>query len=560
MKKNNILFRLTFMITAAVMLLLTAQPFAACADSDKQYYVMSADFTANLLENGDAIIYEEWLVNYTKGDFTRFYKDINDPQNQLEYFDNIEVISCSINDDEAAAQYNTDRNDNHYYLESGSENYTIHWFKHAHNEMVKYTIGYKIKNAVKLNKDNRAEFCYRFIGKNFSTNVNSVNATIVTPNSDSSMTVTVSKGSSETAGNAVNLQAENVSGMYKVRMNMDSSGFDGLRRIVDIDLPSYSEYEGNSRGIGSTDDDGFQFSDILAVILIALFVIVFQAFPFNIIIGIILFLVIKNSINKRKIKKDPECLDRAADRLDSLEVPHVWALLLPKLRKTLSSPFTNFYLCLCDLSKKGRIKLTDDGILIYNKPLRDTYDYFQKEMDDSYLEFLKEQFHSDATEEGQLIKFQYIKERLGDTNSFYEFRKGDSQWLITYSKNISSSTLYQDLAASGQLEQVKHDFAAWKKYAYYAKAASNPYDCLTVLKRTGAVNSYLALSLINNRESQTDLVNGPDRTAAPDLYNLVFFLTYTAIPHDTSHRPTSDSGHSCSSCSSCSSCGGGGAD
>ncbi|MBQ5338692.1 MAG: hypothetical protein J6Z40_05950, partial [Oscillospiraceae bacterium] len=70
---------------AAALLLLTVlmmQPLTAFAD-DKQYQVDAADFNVSFTENGDACITEDWIVTYTRGSFTRFYKDIYNPNNQL---------------------------------------------------------------------------------------------------------------------------------------------------------------------------------------------------------------------------------------------------------------------------------------------------------------------------------------------------------------------------------------------------------------------------------------------------------------------------------------------
>ena len=142
-----------FLIGAAAVLLLAVMitPLNASAD-DKQYQINSADFTIELETNGDAVITEEWQVQYVRGSFTRFYKDIfYDSSSQLEYIRDVQVQSCSINGREAAAQNNTDRNDGHYYLEKNAAGYTIHWFQAAENQTVQYAVTYRIPGAVKLN-------------------------------------------------------------------------------------------------------------------------------------------------------------------------------------------------------------------------------------------------------------------------------------------------------------------------------------------------------------------------------------------------------------------------
>ena len=65
-----------FLFAAAVLLLaVMITPLNAFAD-DKQYQINSADFTIELETNGDAVITEQWQVQYVRGSFTRFYKDI----------------------------------------------------------------------------------------------------------------------------------------------------------------------------------------------------------------------------------------------------------------------------------------------------------------------------------------------------------------------------------------------------------------------------------------------------------------------------------------------------
>ena len=119
---------LRHMLAACCILLLTVLilPLTASAD-DKQYSVDSAVFRISFADNGDASITEHWTVTYTKGSFTRFYKDIYNAFNQLEYIPSVDVQSCKLNGKEASPSKSVDRNPGHYYLEPQSDRYTIHW-------------------------------------------------------------------------------------------------------------------------------------------------------------------------------------------------------------------------------------------------------------------------------------------------------------------------------------------------------------------------------------------------------------------------------------------------
>ena len=86
--------------------------------NDKEYNVPNAEFNVYLQENGDAIVQEIWTVNYTKGSFTRFYKDFYKDVTPVEKFDDIKVLNCLINGEYATEVNDTNiRNDYTYCFE-----------------------------------------------------------------------------------------------------------------------------------------------------------------------------------------------------------------------------------------------------------------------------------------------------------------------------------------------------------------------------------------------------------------------------------------------------------
>ena len=73
--KNRRPHRPLLALALLALLLVLAHPRAARADT-KQYSIPEASFEVWLANDGTAEVEETWKVSYTKGDFTRFYKEI----------------------------------------------------------------------------------------------------------------------------------------------------------------------------------------------------------------------------------------------------------------------------------------------------------------------------------------------------------------------------------------------------------------------------------------------------------------------------------------------------
>ena len=231
---------LCFLVPFMVVFLM--HPVRVYAD-DKEYKVDSAEFEVEYEPDGTAVITEKWAVTYISGNFTRFYKDINNPENNLEHFDRVELISCSVDGREAEASSSIDRVDYHYFYEKNSSRTsdTIHWFLHSSNQTVHYEVKYKIFNSVKLDKHDNAVFCYRFIGDSFPKTVGRTLIKARIPGNTDNVNITCSDGDYFFDGNILTTEAENVSGILKLRVEMDSSEFTGLSRVIDGSHSSGSE-------------------------------------------------------------------------------------------------------------------------------------------------------------------------------------------------------------------------------------------------------------------------------------------------------------------------------
>ena len=281
-----------FLLTAAVLMLMLTllSPLTAFADEQKEYTVESADFRITLSTNGDAEITETWNVTFTKGSFSRFTKDIYNPDNELEKIKDLRVQSCRIDGAEAQRQEDTERRDGHYSVEKSRDRYTISWYQSAMNQTVEYQITYVIPGAVKMTETGRAAYCYRLIGVNFPKTVGTVTANIVLPQEDSTADIQIPGGSINRGGNTIVCQTKNHSGMYKLRIKMDASPFDDLKRIT-----------------GEVDEEsGSGRNTVLETIFIGIVLVVFfllKMTPLLIVLGVLALIFAPRLKAKKKLKR-----------------------------------------------------------------------------------------------------------------------------------------------------------------------------------------------------------------------------------------------------------------
>ena len=349
MKKHKIInFIMTITVMLSVILIRPADVHAA----EKEYCVDAADFTVAFSETGEAEIKEHWTVTYEQGDFTRFYKDIFNASNQLEYISEVKIAEVSINGVKCERSQSLDRVNNHFFFETLDDRFTIHWFKAAHNETVEYDVLYSIPNAVKLDEDNRAEFCYRLIGENFPKTVRNVSAVAYFPKKDDTVTCSISQGEYDMNSDAVYLNAENVSGMYKLRLNMSPEGFAGLTRIIDVSVP-----ENVQRAVDDSDSDAFFI--VAAVIVLLVVIVKYGYYVLAIVYGI------KESKAKKMVKKNSKRFKKAADEIASSGIPLVWYLLPPFNGHLSSSNYDLLlYAGIFDLCGKGYMEVSPKGLIL----------------------------------------------------------------------------------------------------------------------------------------------------------------------------------------------------
>lgn len=225
-KTKNIL--LSFILFFILIYFTHIQVYA----SDKEYDIKQATFDIYLTEDGNAKITENWSISFTKGDFTRFYKDIYKNLPKVENFDKIEIDSFLINGVLCEqVNNNYERNKYTYYASSYDNYYTLQWFYPATNETVNYTCTYTLSNVVKETDNDKALFCYRVIGDNFEKKIDKTIVNIYLPK-DSTIDVQYAPTSKyETTNNCITFTNNNSKGMQKYHIRTNASIFNHLKYV-----------------------------------------------------------------------------------------------------------------------------------------------------------------------------------------------------------------------------------------------------------------------------------------------------------------------------------------
>ena len=115
----------TFFILIAILciVMMPLGAFSVRAE-EKEYSVPAADFEVEIKNDGTVHVTENWEVSYTRGDFTRFYKDIYRTVPTEETFNlDEDSMKVSIDGKECAPAYNTtDRENYTFFLEKALKN------------------------------------------------------------------------------------------------------------------------------------------------------------------------------------------------------------------------------------------------------------------------------------------------------------------------------------------------------------------------------------------------------------------------------------------------------
>lgn len=555
MKTRNKIIRsfstlLTFIILAAM-----AVPFTVNAEN-KVYNIDSASFTLTLEEDGSAVVYEQWTLNFIEGSFTRFFKDICSPPNQLEYIapDNITVLECKIND--IPAELNTgERVDGHYFIDYSNENPTINWYQSASQETVTYTILYRINNAVKLNEDDKAMISYRFIGDSFSKPVDRANILVNLPNADKTAICRINQGETMVSDDKTIIMnlAQNVSGIYKAELTMDASIFSGLGRIIDVNVPESIErapIEPNDY----RSDKIISFSFIPVLMFIAAFAAIFgKIFKSGAV------KTIKSLIN---YKKDPEYFKKISDQLEYYGLPYTFYLMPPFVKKARNYPSKLMAVEILDLCRQGRLKLEDEGIRIYDAQGYGQTDMGTAQCDTDFISFMREVFNGPNCKsfDSNFISYDNFTIALDEKNSIRSIYRKLMNWKKNYKKAMKKNADFNSAYRDKNFRKLKNDLIGWAVSAKNITPSSDPYDCFSLMKKQERLSLYTILELICSDKTNSASASSDDNALIgfSSVFSHSAFAQYYIAREIYVEPNNSSSGSSCSSCSSCGGCGGGG--
>lgn len=496
----------------------------------KEYAIKSAYFNVQLLENGDATVTETWIIDFTKGSFTRFYVERYLDVPKLEKFSDIVYHSFTINDVECTPNHSKDRTPGTYSIKADNRYETYAWYMNAENEEMVFSVQYTLKDIVKYTEDDTALFCYRFVGENFQKNIEYLNIGIYAP---SECAIEVRSGNHYrhfAESGSINFFAGNIRGLVKINVAMPKDVFsDTISFISDNELKEVS-------------------IDISALIF---WIFIFCLIGWGIGYSNKKFPSTK-SINRKlkKAAKDPVKIKLIIDKFMQLDITPI------EYNRILGEPFTQmnaFRLVFLELIRKAVISIDKDSLYIDVTKLDDLKEY-EREFIQGLFSHMP--FSSENEKRGILL-----------ADFFKDFT-------LSY-KQLSRlmSTVRKMLKVSKEHKALKEDAAILRAYLIRnSKMYSlSIYDIFQYYKRNHTIGLealyYLAshTPITHSKVSTRFFKDARNRVLDLDgFYREISYILDTFAAKYDQPKPkwkfSVSGGSSCSSYSSCSSCGGGGAD
>ena len=214
-----------------ILLMFAIMPVEKVYAENKEYDINKLEVNVNIDKDGNAIITENWYLDFTSGNFTRFQKDIYNPGTNLEHVDiDKNSIKVFINDTKCEITNNTkDRKEFTYYLSTDDDITNLQWYYPTNKEQVKYTVTYKLNDAIVETDNNVAIFCYRYVGVDFDKTIEEINVLITAPD-ESPISINYSnKEYTEAGTNPKKITVEESNNLVKINIAMDANIFNDLR-------------------------------------------------------------------------------------------------------------------------------------------------------------------------------------------------------------------------------------------------------------------------------------------------------------------------------------------
>ena len=566
--KRFSLFIFAFIITISFL-------FVNVNADTKKYTTESVDFDVFLTEDGDAEITETWIVNYEKGEFTRFHKNIYMDLPKEEKIIRITDFKVEVDGEEYEPTSNReDREDRpegkFYYGFINSDTYTYEVFFRKSEERVKIEVSYILNDVVKYIDNEYYLFVYRFLPKGYKDNIEDFSVKIRTENDNDGMKVLYkTKGKTEVDDFAI-VEASNVSDLFKIKVRINGDAFDFITSMSHINSSEVSNDRPNKKS-GSDSDFVEIFCNLLTLCLFIGF-------------GFVPPLIIRGQKKKKEkqwkleYEENPYMFEKKVNDIVESWVGKYFspAMFVTQITKNY---YFSFFAFLADLHSRQLINFSEDSLYLYyfinSKYYANGYD---KEIYDLLQDIKTYGIHKGTYTEMSgncyILPISVIREYFSEFDNYSNLRE-------VLFKTVSSVTL---------LGEEKKQFKRDREFIGYAlgllpKKKVKYEDILKTYGRIGSAMDLLYFTIQDNTvlqrdfdttniKSQEDLdsLNGLDFViSSMAILSFDYYVEECAKRHinvNTGYSCTScggsscsSCGSSCSSCSSCSGCGGcGGSD
>ncbi len=431
------------------------------------YQVPSVDLKAEILPDGSAEITETWTVDYINGEYSEFSKDFPKMDSSLLYYDDIEILSCSINGVEAKRTIEDDYRENTYYFEKnkGTGSNYIHWNYKPADETVNYSIKYRLNDAVKYYKNKReAVFGYQFFGDGLKKNVKY--AKIVIGPFDEKPETVEGISCNYIDGYLYGYSNSLKEGLQVIVPTMPDY-FKDLKNIDDIKVPVLVKYSQRKENNSISKWDTIDMLSFME-----------EFIPAAAVAYIIIALIISNIIYYRKKKKNPGFLYKAAAELEDTGVPYSWYFFMSSKFKD-ENRYKLFFIEMLDMIKSKYAIFYQTSFVVYKKA-------FETSGDNDDIKKLHKDFL-----ENVLLKIDHFEDREVYSFSFqnianvFEKKKYKktigpqlAKWYKRNRKNMKNTSLYGELKSVPGLKSIRKNLELWEKYAQRDKKTSMIYTCV----------------------------------------------------------------------------------
>ena len=226
-------FKISLIFALLLCVLMPATAFGASA-----YSVDKVEFTAELRNDGSALITEEWTVTFS-GSADGFTREIRNSEDNFELFKNIGDISVSVDGNGCSEVSDSSAVSGTYSVEQTENSYIIRWNMPSDNETRTFSLRYVQTGIVKL-YNNEAYFYSTVVNEDSNLLCRNVTVKVKTPKkcfSEDFRVIESGALAGQKADSEIVFNAVNSVGLVKIGIAMPGTIFDTslLTVIVDDD-------------------------------------------------------------------------------------------------------------------------------------------------------------------------------------------------------------------------------------------------------------------------------------------------------------------------------------